>query len=133
MQEIIYLEPGGGLSFGNYVSKEKLKSNDFEVSGDIYKVKTHSEITRVEKNGKLLYESVPGSLVRQFKLSERECNFTISGSSNAQITLELEPEKEYNILISGGSLGASKANSSGKLMFSLELDENQKEINIERI
>ena len=33
--------------------------NDFEFCGDLYKVKTFFEITKLEKNGMFVYESVP--------------------------------------------------------------------------
>ena len=133
MSEIIFAESNGSLSFGNYKSAEKLKSNDFEVNGDVYKIKTHKEITRVEKNNKLLFESVPGSLIRKFALNERECSFFIEGSHNSQITLELEPEKEYGIYIDNASAGTTRASGSGKLTFSLELNEISKNVKIERI
>ena len=37
--------------------------SDFEVSGDMYKVKTWNEITKLERNGTFVYESLPGTAV----------------------------------------------------------------------
>ena len=133
VSQVISLEPKGGLNFGNYKSAEKLKSDDFDVNGDIYKVKTHSEITRIEKNSMLLYESVPGTAVSRFTLNEKECAFSIEGFENTQITMELEPEKEYRIFIDDVNVGTTKSNRSSKLNFSVELSESPKDIRIEKI
>ena len=131
--EVISLDLNGGINFGNHTAKIKQKSNDFEVNGDIYNVKTHSEITRVEKNGKLLFESVPGASVSGFVLTQKDCEFSIVGYASTQITMELEPGTEYDIYIDGANVGRSKSNLSSKLSFSAELNENYKKICIKRI
>jgi len=131
--EIIAAEPGGGLSFGDHTSTKKLKSNDFEVNGVIYKVKSHHEITRAEKNGKLLYESVPGTSVRGFFLDDKNCRFSVIGFESTQITVELEPETEYRIYIDEINVGESKSNLSSKFNFSVELFNTYKDVRIERL
>ena len=131
--EVIALDSNGYIKFGNYTAAEKIKSDDFEVNGDIYKVKTHSEITRVEKNGKLLYESVPGTSVQRFSLNEKECGFLIDGFENTQVTIELESETEYKIFIDDVNIGKSKSNLSSKLSFSVDLHRKPRDIKIERI
>lgn len=75
IDEIIRLESDNSLSFGNYSVSEKQKVNNFEALGDIYKVKTHNQITRLEKNGKLLVETVPGATIRNLKISEKRLLF----------------------------------------------------------
>ena len=54
IEELIRKEDDGSISFGNYLMDEKKKVLDFEVQGDLYKVKTFKEITKLEKNGKML-------------------------------------------------------------------------------
>ena len=130
--EIISIESNGSLKFGDHTAEKKLKSDDFEVNGDVYRVKTHNEITRAEKNGKLLFESVPGSSVRNFSLNEKQCRFKLEGSENTQVTLELEPETEYKIFIDESNVGKSKSNRSSKLSFSVDLHNIPKDIRIER-
>ena len=61
IQELIRQEENGRISFGNYLMDEKKKVLDFEANGDLYKVKTFREITKLEKNGKMLLEAVPGA------------------------------------------------------------------------
>ena len=61
VEQLICKEDNGSLSFGNYLLDSKTKKSDFEYEGDLYKVKTFSEITKLEKNGLFVYESVPGS------------------------------------------------------------------------
>ena len=51
IQELIRQESNGTISFGNYLLDSKKKVLDFEVEGDLYKVKTFKEITKLEKNG----------------------------------------------------------------------------------
>ena len=73
--------------------------------GDLYKVKTFSEITKLERNGMFVYESVPGSAVENFKVTDKEVAFSVSAPSDVQFTLELEPESEYEVFIDGASAG----------------------------
>ena len=48
IKELIRLEDDGSISFGNYLMDEKKKVLDFEVMGNLYKVKTYKEITKLE-------------------------------------------------------------------------------------
>ena len=67
VKELLRAESDGTLSFGDYTLPAKTKKDNFEFEGDIYKVKTFAEITKLEKNGMFVYESVPGSAVENFK------------------------------------------------------------------
>ena len=53
IEELIRKEDDGSISFGNYLMDEKKKVLDFEVQGDLYKVKTFKEITKLENNGNI--------------------------------------------------------------------------------
>ena len=119
--EIIRVEDDGTLSFGDYISVEKHKVNDYAVAGDVYKVKTHKEITRLEKNGNLLLEAVPGASIHHFQANEKEITFLAEGFEDTSLTLELEPGKEYSIYVDDMNVGSAKANLSGKVNFSAEL------------
>ena len=61
--DLIRTEADGSISFGNYELKAKTKKSDFEFEGDLYKIKTFNELTRLEKNELFLYESEPGTAV----------------------------------------------------------------------
>lgn len=124
--ELIRKEDDGTLSFGNYTLTEKSKVNDFEFNGDLYKVKTFFEMTKLEKNGMFVYESVPGTAVEHFEVSEKEVSFQVAAAEDAQITLELEPEKEYKIYIDDTNVGKMKTNLGGKLVLSIEKNEGEK-------
>ena len=63
VEEIIRVEADGTLSFGDYTLNQKTKKEGFEFQGDQYKVKTFAEITKLERNGMFVYESVPGTSV----------------------------------------------------------------------
>ena len=132
IEELIRQEDNGTISFGNHLMDEKKKVLDFEVSGDLYKIKTFKEITKLEKNGMFVYESVPGTAVEDFKASEREVSFKVSGTEDAQITLELEADSEYVVYMDDVNVGDMTTNLSGKLSVSAELDPN-KEIEIKII
>lgn len=119
--ELIRREEDGTLSFGDYTLETKAKVNDFEFCGDLYKVKTFFEITKLEKNGMFVYESVPGTAVQHLAITEKETAFRVSAAEDVQITLELEPEKEYKIFINDTNVGKMKTNLGGKLVLSVEL------------
>ena len=57
----------GTISFGDYTLSTKAKLDNFEHQGDLYKVKTCQEITKLERNGMFVYESVPGTAGGAFK------------------------------------------------------------------
>ena len=94
IEELIRLEDNGSISFGNYLMDEKKKVLDFEVCGNLYKVKTYKDITKLEKNGKMLFESVPGATVHNFTMNERNIEFNVESTEDVQITMELEHEQE---------------------------------------
>lgn len=124
IDELIRKEGNGTISFGNYNLATKSKVSDFEHNGDLYKVKTFKEITKLERNGMFVYESVPGTVVESLDISEKEVNFLVEGLEDTRITLELEAEKEYKIFIDDINVGKMKTNLGGKLMFSVELGTN---------
>ncbi len=121
VEELLRTEKDGTISFGDYTLASKTKLDNFEFEGDLYKVKTFSEITKLERNGMFVYESVPGSAVENFKATDTEVNFQISAPEDVNFTLELQPESEYEVLIGGASAGKMNTNLSGKLSVSVEL------------
>lgn len=120
VSELIRKESDGTISFGNFLLEEKTKLADFEHEGDLYKVKSFYEITKLERNGMFVYESVPGTAVFNMLMTEDEVTFDVSTKDTAQIALALEPEKEYEIRKDGVILGRMKTNLGGKLVFSIE-------------
>ena len=122
ISELIRSEADGTLSFGNYELESKSKKQDFEHQGDLYKVKTFKEITKLERNGMFVYESVPGTAVFGLAQDGSQMSFRVEGPEDAQITLELEENAEYEIFIDGSNMGKMKTNLGGKLSLSVELD-----------
>ena len=99
-----------------------IKLSDYEYKGDKYKVKTFGEITKLERNGAFVYESVPGTAVMNMNATDSEVSFLVSGNEDSQITLELEPEQDYKVFIDKVNIGKMKTNLGGKLVFSVEFD-----------
>ena len=130
VKELIRNEANGTLSFGDYTLSEKTKKDGFEFEGDLYKVKTFHEITKLEKNGVLVYESVPGTAVENFKVSDNVVTFKVSGEENAQITVGLEPEAEYVVYMNDINVGDMTTNISAKLSISAELEKEDVEVKI---
>ena len=122
VKELLKAEADGTLSFGDYTLESKTKLDGFEFQGDIYKVKTFSEITKLERNGMFVYESVPGTAVENFKATENVVSFNVSGDRDAQFTLELEADSEYVVYMDDVNVGDMKTNLSGKLSVSAELE-----------
>ena len=123
VKELIRTEADGGISFGDYELAAKAKKSDFEHRGDLYKVKTFKEITKLEKNGLFVYESVPGTAVTDFSVKDTEVSFKVEGAEDAQITIQLEDDMEYEVFEDGAAIGGMKTNMSGKLSVSVELEE----------
>ena len=122
VKELLRAETDGTLSFGDYTLGSKTKLDGFEFQGDIYKVKTFSEITKLEKNEMFVYESVPGTAVTNFNASEQVVTFSVSAMQDAQFTLELEADTEYVVYLDNVNVGDMKTNLSGKLSVSAELE-----------
>ena len=134
IQELIRQESNGTISFGNYLLDYKKKVLDFEVEGDLYKVKTFKEITKLEKNGKMILEAVPGATVHNFTMTEKGVDFVLEGNEDLQLTLELAPEMEYKILVDSVNVGKIKTNMAGKVNFSVEMQQNvTKTVEIKKI
>jgi len=123
VKELLKVEEDGTLSFGDYTLTSKTKLDGFEYQGDQYKVKTFNGITKLERNGMFVYESIPGTSVENFAVSDTEVGFRVSGAQDAQFTLELEADCEYLVKLDGKDTGTMKTNLSGKLSVSAELDE----------
>ena len=123
--EILGLSEDGALEFGDYTLSHKAKLDNYEFDGDIYKVKTYSEITKLEKNGMFIYESVPGSKVARYKATANEVSFRVSSFKDVQFTLELEPNQEYEVYINDVVAGKMATHLSGKLNVSVELSPDE--------
>ena len=115
INELIRTEANGTLSFGNYSLAAKSKVEDFEHEGDLYKVKTFKEITKLERNGMFVYESVPGTAVTEFAVTDTTVTFKVEGFEDAQITVQLEDDCEYEIYEDGVGVGGMKTNMSGSI------------------
>lgn len=135
ISELIRTESDGTISFGNYELNQKSKVSDFEHKGDLYKVKTFKEITKLERNGMFVYESVPGTAVRNLNATESGMTFEVEAPVDVQITVELEEDTQYQVFVDGREVGDMKTNLGGKLVLSVELGSAEKEraeIKIER-
>ena len=94
VSELIRCESDGTISFGDY------------------SLETKSKLDNVS----------PGTSVEHFQATEDGVTFTVEGPEDAQITLELEPETEYDVKVAGADAGTMKTNLGGKLNLSVELD-----------
>ena len=132
ISELIRSEADGTISFGDYTLDAKAKLDNFGHQGDLYKVKTYKDITKLERNGMFVYESVPGTTVMNLNATDTGIAFQVEGSEDAQLTVELEDETEYDIAIDGADAGKMKTNLGGKLSLSVELGERPVAVNIQK-
>lgn len=121
IKELIRTEADGTLSFGDYELAQKQKRSDYEHDGDLYKVKTYADITKLERNGLFVYESVPGTAVHNFHATGNGVSFEVEGQKDTQIILGLEEDAEYKIYINDTNIGTMKTNMGGKLVLSVEI------------
>lgn len=121
VEQLLRAENDGTISFGNHKLAQKAKLENYENAGDLYKVKTYVTMTKLEKNGMFVYESVPGTSVLNFSESEDGVSFVVEGDEDTQITVGLQDETEYEVFVNGASAGKMKTNMGGKLSVSVEL------------
>ena len=133
VSELLRSEKDGSLSFGNYELSAKTKRKDFEHQGDVYYVKTFSEITRLERNGSFLYESVPGTAVEHFQETDDGLEFSVEGAEDAQITLGLAEGAEYSVKVGDEDVGTMKTNMGGKLVLSVEFSGKPVQVVIKKV
>jgi hypothetical protein len=124
ISELLRKESNGAISFGNHKLTKKAKLDNFQYEGDLLKVKTFQEITKLEKNGMFLYESVPGTSVLNFMETADGLEFVVEGDQDAQITVGLMEEANYEVFVNGVSVGVMNTGLSGKLNLSVELESN---------
>jgi len=123
IEELIRTEADGSISFGNYELAAKTKKADFEAGGDVYKVKTFRETTRLERNDALVYESDPGTAVFSFREDADSLSFTAEGPEDVQVVLGLEDNATYRVTLNGEDNGLMQTGMGGKLVLSLGLKE----------
>ena len=116
VEELVRTEESGAISFGNYKLGAKAKVENYEHGGDLYK-----ELTKLEKNGMFAYESQPGTGVLDFVETEDGVTFTVEADEDAQITVGLKEDTEYDVTVDNVNIGTMKTNLSGKLSISIEL------------
>ena len=121
VEELLRAEADGAISFGNHKLATKAKLEDYEHAGNLWKVKTYKSMTKLEKNGMFTYESVPGTSVNSFIEKPDGVEFLVEGEEDAQITIGLEDDTEYDVYVNGEKIGRMKTNLSGKLNISVEL------------
>ena len=121
VDELIRQETNGSISFGNHKLETKEKVDNFEHDGDLYKVKTFKTMTKLERNGLFVYESVPGTSVLDFAENEKGVSFLVEGDEDAQITVGLTEDTEYVVYVADQNIGKMKTGLGGKLNLSVEL------------
>ena len=121
VSELIKKESDGTISFGNHTLDAKAKVEDFDVAGNLYKVKTFSELTKLERDGAFVYESEPGTSVSNFCEKKDGVSFSVCGNDDAMITVGLKEDSEYDVCVADKNIGTIKTNLSGKLSVSVEL------------
>ena len=132
VSELIRSEADGSLSFGDYTLGAKAKLDNFEHAGDVYKVKTFKEITKLEKGGVFAYESVPGTAVTGMKATDGSLSFSVEGPEDAEITIGLDEETSYDVKIGGADAGTMTTNLGGKLTISVELGADPVSVEIQK-
>ena len=125
VKELIRVEADGSISFGDYELEVKTKLKDFNHQGDLYKVKTFREITKLERNDLFVYESVPGTAVENFRATADSVEFQVNGPEDAQITLGMEEDTEYVTQVDGHESGRNKTSRDINLVLIVDLTKKE--------
>ena len=123
--KLLFTEADGSLSFGDHTLVEKAKVEDYPYQGDLLKVKTYHTMTKLEKNGMFVYESVPGTSVSNFVEEADGVTFVVKGSADSQLTIGLADDQEYKVLLDGQNAGFVTTNLGGKLSISIDLSSGE--------
>ena len=121
VEELLRAENDGTISFGNHRLEQKNKKEE-SLNADLYKVKTYQAMTKLEKNDMFRYESVPGTSVLNFKETDQRVSFVVEGDEDAQLTIGLKDDTEYEVFVGGESVGRMSTGLGGKLSLSVELE-----------
>ncbi|OOB80217.1 MAG: hypothetical protein BEN19_06110 [Epulopiscium sp. Nuni2H_MBin003] len=132
IEEIIRKNDDNSLSFGNYKLDKKTKVLDFLVDDSKYKAKSFREVTKLKKDGKLVYESIPGTVIHNFITNEHKTTFNIEGYANTQITLELTPKQTYEFKVDDEVVALIKATPTGKINLTIEATDDPKFIELNK-
>ncbi len=81
----------------------------------------------------MLLEAVPGATILHFLQNEKEVSFQVEAEEDVQLTLELEADTEYKILVDDVNVGKMKTNMTGKVNFSVEVQKSATSVKIEKI
>ena len=108
IEELICIEQDGTISFGNYKLGQKAKKSDFEYQGDMYKVKTYNEITKLERNDMFVYESVPGTAAEHFKVTDEDVEFAVEAAGMHRLPYSLRTITDYEVYVDGAAVGSMK-------------------------
>ena len=91
-----------------------------------------SELIRSEADGTISFGDYTLDAKAKLDNFDTGISFSVEGPEDAQITLELEEETEYEITVDGASAGKMKTNLGGKLTVSVELGEKPVEVQIQK-
>ena len=80
-------------------------------------------VPRADKGGKSETEQAAQEMAEHFRVDDTKVEFQVEGSQDAQVTLQLEEDCEYEVFVDGASIGGMKTNMSGKLVIGVELNE----------
>ena len=126
MAKELILVNDGKLCFGDYSLAEKSKLDGFSFGGNLYKVKTYKDLTKLERDGMFVYESEPGSDVSDFEQKKDGISFYVAGEQDAMITVGLKEDTNYEVFENGNSVGTMKTNLGGKLSLAVSLSPETK-------
>ena len=125
VKELIKQQADGKLCFGDYTLAQKAKLDGFSYGGDVFKVKTFEEITKLERNGLFAYESVPGTSVFDYTTTKDGVSFTVEGPKTAQVIVMLEDETDYEVYLDNKQVDLLRTNLGGKLALNIELEQEK--------
>ncbi len=126
MHKELILVSDGKLCFGDYTLPEKAKLDGFSFGGNLYKVKTFRELTKLERDEMFVYESEPGTDVCDFEALKDGLRFDVTGEEDAMITVGLKEDTQYEVFENGKSAGIMKTNLGGKLSLSISINPGEK-------
>lgn len=125
MKKLIEINEQSNLNFGDYTLSEKSKENIIYNEYE-YKLKTFKDVTRLERDELLIYESVPGTYVENFSYKSDEISFMVSGNDTASIIIGVNQDSNFSLTIDDKFYPETVCISPGKLNINLNFNKENK-------
>ena len=119
------IAPSHGDVLGQLLECDSRNMSELALHAHRTKSTVTALVAKLERNGMFVYESVPGTAVRNFLETDEGVSCQIEGYKDSQVTVQLEEDTLYKVYEDGLLTAEIQTNLSGKLAVNLELEDGK--------